>query len=530
MTAAAPRADAAGNGLAAFGARHAAALACVAGIIAGLLTMTTDPVGIFYDDAIYLLTAKALAEGQGYVYPHLPGTPPAIHYPPGWPALLALLWKVLPPFPGSVPVLKLVNPLLLGAAAAGMTVTGRRLLGLPWWGALGVAVVAAASVPVLALTNVLLSEPLFLALLFPALLACERAVRTAGAGPAALAAALTAAVMLTRTIGGVLLIATLLVLLLDRRWRDAAVYLAVAVVLMLPWQWFVWRAGAGFPDELRGSYGPYLEWVADGYRRGGWSFLGEVVAQNTRDAWRMLGVFTAPVVRGGARHAVAALAALALAAALWTTWWRLGARVVALALFGYLAAVAMWPYQTERFLWAVWPWVLLVGAAGVHALHGAMADRGRRRTALAVAAAGALLAAGHVTYNARALARGWADSASEQMTAWTLPLVRYVIGEPRFAGRVIATDGSPMVALYSGLQVVPVDILTPEEHLRAKSPQRFADELAAIDRRYAPSAYVFLPLEGRIRSLGLTRLEGGRRLREVTPAGLPMRVFVVESP
>lgn len=510
--------------------RRSAGIAALAGLVAGLLTMTTDPVGIFYDDAIYLLTAKALAEGQGYVYPHLPGTPPAIHYPPGWPALLALLWKLLPPFPGSVPALKLVNPVLLGAAAAGMTVAGQRLLALPWWLALGAAAVAAASIPVLALTNVLLSEPLFLALLFPALLACERAAREGGTRTAVVAAALTAALVLTRTIGGVLCIAMLLVLLRDRRWRELSVYAGVTVLLLLPWQLFVWRAGAGFPDELRGSYGPYLEWVADGYRRGGWDFLGDVVAQNTRDAWRMLGVLTAPMLQGAARHAVAALGVVALAAAGAAAWWRLGARVVVLALAGYLAAVAMWPYQTERFLWAVWPWVLLVLAAGLHALRAAAVSAGRTRAAVAVTAAGVVLAAGHLTYNGRALARGWADSASEQMTAWTLPLVRYALGEPRFEGRVIATDGSPMVALYTGLQVVPVDILTPEEHLRAKSPERFAEELAAIDRRYAPAAYVFLPLEGRIRSLALTRLDGGRRLVEVTPPGLPVRVFSVEAP
>lgn len=205
--------------------RHAALLAAAGALLAGLLTMTAHPVGVFYDDAIYLLTARALAEGQGYVYPHLPGTPDAIHYPPGWPLLLAAAWRLVPDFPANVAWLKLINPVLLGAGAAGMVVVGRRLLGLPSWAALAVALAAMTAIPVLALANVLLSEPLFVALLFPALLACERLARARtpggvaapGARDAVLAAVLTAAVVLTRTIAGVVFIATVLVLLLDRR-------------------------------------------------------------------------------------------------------------------------------------------------------------------------------------------------------------------------------------------------------------------------------------------------------------------------
>jgi hypothetical protein len=523
--------------------RHATWVAALAGLLAGLLTMTTHPVGIFYDDAIYLLTARALAEGQGYVYPHLPGTPDAIHYPPGWPLMLAAAWKLVPRFPENVAWLKLINPLLLAATAAGMVVAGRRLFALPAWAALAVALAAVTAIPVLTLANVLLSEPLFLALLFPALLACERLARPAVApGPdgargsdaspgrwrdAAIAATLTAAVVLTRTIAGVVFIATVLVLLRDRRWRPAAAYGLTFIVLVLPWQLFVWRASPGFPDELRGSYGPYLEWVIDGYRAGGWSFLRDVIVQNALDGWRMVGAFVAPLVRGTPRHAMTALATLALAASLVVTWRGGAARVTALALAGYLLAVVAWPYQTERFLWAVWPLLLLVPAAGVATLWSAPAGAPRTARRWAVLAAGTLLAAGHLTYNARALARGWADSASEQMTRNTLPIVQYVLEETRLVGRVIAADASPMVALYTGQQVVPVDILTPEEHLRAKSAQAFADELSRIDRRYAPASYIFLPIEGRVQSLPLVRFGGGRQLRGLPSRGYPLYAYDV---
>src|SRR5690606_23281158 len=151
-------------------------------------------------------------------YPHLPGTPDAIHYPPGWPLVLAGVWKAMPRFPENVALLKLLNPAMLAAAGAGMVVAGRRVLGLGTGWSLAVALAAVTSIPVLALANVLLSEPMFLALLFPVLLACERLARRseAGAPPAArdeirdavVAAALTAAIVLTRTIAGVAFIAT----------------------------------------------------------------------------------------------------------------------------------------------------------------------------------------------------------------------------------------------------------------------------------------------------------------------------------
>ena len=46
-------------------------------------------------------------------------------------------------------------------------------------------------------------------------------------------------------------------------------FAAVTIALVLPWQIYVWQWAPSFPDALRGSYGPYLEWVMGGYRDGG---------------------------------------------------------------------------------------------------------------------------------------------------------------------------------------------------------------------------------------------------------------------
>ena len=53
----------------------------------------TNYFGLFEDDSIYFSSAKALAQGQGYVLPSLPGTPPATKYPILYPLILSLVWR-----------------------------------------------------------------------------------------------------------------------------------------------------------------------------------------------------------------------------------------------------------------------------------------------------------------------------------------------------------------------------------------------------------------------------------------------------
>lgn len=63
-------------------------------------------VGLYHDDGIYLVTAKALAEGQGYRIISLPHEIAQTKYPFLFPAALSELWRMLPHFPRNVPLLK----------------------------------------------------------------------------------------------------------------------------------------------------------------------------------------------------------------------------------------------------------------------------------------------------------------------------------------------------------------------------------------------------------------------------------------
>lgn len=512
---------------------RAPAIAALVALAAGVATITTDRIGVFHDDGVYLLIARALAEGQGFVYPQLPGAPAAIHYPPAWPLLLSLVWRVAPSFPDSVGWFKLLNPLILSAAAAGMTIAARRLFGWPGWAALLATLVALVSLPVLILTTFLLSEPLFIALLFPAVLLAERMRRDDSPGVAALAGVMTALLMLTRSIGIVVLIAALAVLVLDRRWRTAAVFGAVTVALVMPWQLYVWASSPGFPPELRGSYGPYLEWIVSGYREGGWELFLASVGLNLRRLLGFAGSLVAPWAPATARGVAGILLIGFVGAAGVTLWAKDCGRVLVLALLGYLGIAVLWPFHIDRFLWAAWPMLVLVSLAGWHLLAATLAARASgaaRGAARAVAVAAALVVGTHEFFTVRGLATSWSEQVSAERTAFGVLLTRALDHEPRLAGRTVVAELAPLVALYSGGIVLPNEILTVRQHVHGKTATEHREELEAIDARFRPDAYVVMRGGPYLKALGTAELPDGRSLRDVSPPPSFVRILMVEAP
>lgn len=467
----------------------AAALAAVVVLACALASVTPDPVGVFWDDGVYLLSAQALAAGDGYRYMYLPGTPPAIHYPPAFPLLLAVLLKVTPAFPANVAILKMLNPFCLAVGVLGAARLAARHLDMPAVPVALAVAVCALTAPVLVLTNVLLSESFFFAVLIGTLWLVEHVVRgSGGARDAAWAGVAIAVLTLVRTVGGVLLPAAIAVLWWRHRRREAAVLAACAIAALMPWQVWVWQAAREFPDELRGSYGPYLEWVIGGYRREP-ALMWEVFARNVTDLWRAFGLIFAPrlprVMQWGAAAVVVATLGLGLASLL-----RRGSALAAvLVLYG--GVVLLWPYSPERFVWAVWPLAgvaLLAGARSAGAWGAGRWPHAPRATAAAVT----LLLAGHAAYAARGLAGGWAGSPQRAMTERLWPLVEWTVTHAG-ARDVVASDAHVMIALYTGRTTMPVSMLTPAEHVRDKPLPQYARELGALAARYHPQLLVLSP-------------------------------------
>ncbi|MDQ3950631.1 MAG: hypothetical protein M3282_09805 [Gemmatimonadota bacterium] len=449
-------------------------------------TMSPWPVGVYYDDGVYLILGKALATGEGYRYLNLPGHPAATHYPPGYPALLALLWMVAPSFPENVAVFKLANAVLLSLAAAGLFIFARRELALGTSAAAGAILLGCLTVPMLAVTGVLFSEPLFLAVLALALPACERALREDRTRNVVVAALLAGTTTLVRSIGLSLVAALVLGLLLHRRYRAAAVAAAVAGALLLPWQLWTAVHADDLPRVVAGSYGSYTAAFGEALDANGAGYLARVASYNVRDLARPIGAVFAPGV-GPAMRALAVLAVvgvLGVGASVLTR----RAPVTALFLLGYAAIVVTWPYAPDRFLWGVWPLLLLTLALGAAA--GVRGARERRANGLPLVAHAALVVAagalvlGLVRYNARGYHKAWWDTSQRALARQLLPLVDWTERNTR-PGDVIASDGDPLLHLYTGRHVVPSARWAVEAYpAAADSASRLADlrELLATYR------------------------------------------------
>lgn len=83
--------------------------------------------GQFHDDTLYFSSAKALAEGRGYVIPSLPGTPYQTKYPILYPWLLSWIWRFDPDFPGNVRWAYLLTSLFGAGFVAGCYALSRSL-------------------------------------------------------------------------------------------------------------------------------------------------------------------------------------------------------------------------------------------------------------------------------------------------------------------------------------------------------------------------------------------------------------------
>src|SRR5215208_615267 len=460
-------------------------------VAVGAATMGPWPVGVFWDDGVYVILAKALATGEGLRYMHIPGEPSGTHYPPAYPMLLALLWKLSPSFPGNVALFKLANAVMLGVTAGASYLFARRRLVLRPAAAAAASFGFSVCIPTLVLAGVLMSETMFAALLIPSLWAGERAAERGGAPWAAGAGALAGLLGLVRTIGVFALPALLLVLLVRRRFREAGAALAAALALLLPWQLWVGAHVHELPTVIGGSYGPYLAWLVRAVLDNGLPFVWEVARQNCADAAKSFAVLFSPLHPLAFKAVAVALFLGFLAAGVWRMA-RL-APVAAAFVVMYLGVVIVWPYNPERFIWAVWPLlglVLAAGFAGAWRWRPAPGAAGRSARIAALAGA-AFVAAGYLRYNARGAARRWWESPQRVQTEATWPIVQWVVAATS-PDDVISGDGHVMVYLYTGRRAVPTAGFLPEEHTRPLTLERRVADLREIIRVFG-AKYVVVP-------------------------------------
>lgn len=232
-------------------------------------------VGQYVDDAWYVLLAQALASGRGY---HLISAPtPELaailpSSPPGFPLVLALVVALTQAFPANVTALKIVSiAAMLGVGVLSAVYYRDRSLPAPFAIAVALAVVITPAFVFLA-TSTVMSEPLFtLAQLAAVVLVSRR--RPVLGGLAA------AAAVLVRSAGLPIVVAATVWYLVRREGRAAGLFLAAAVVAILPWMTYAWAHAT--PLDVRLAHGgahvfTYSEqfWM----RRAGESQSGRIAA------------------------------------------------------------------------------------------------------------------------------------------------------------------------------------------------------------------------------------------------------------
>jgi hypothetical protein len=417
----------------------------------GVLLWSPSAIGVFFDDGIYVLLAKALASGDGLQYTGVAGAPPAPKYPPLYALVLAAVWKLAPPFPASAPYLKAVGVGCAIGAAGLFAWYVERTLRFPRWFAIAVTAGAWATVDVWRYAVVPLSEPLFL-LTFVLCLAIAARVeaRPESRVRTVLLLVAFAAAYYTRTIAVVLPAAAACAQLLRRRWRSAGWLGLGAVLVMTPWLIWTRRAAQRISPHLAdvlGGYGAHLE---SQIRMDPAGFMLALSGRATEIGRRMLDALlpgVPPPIQLGLAPLLIAVAAFGTA----RLWRRSPTTVLAIA--AYVGVLWVWPFVSRRLLAPIAPWLVLAVAAGFHDLYLRLRQPAARRAVViplaatwaltfAFANATALLARGHdQLYLSRSLRLLWAAQAVNR----SVPPAAVVVAPEFWAG----------LHLYTGRTVAP---------------------------------------------------------------------------
>ncbi len=241
-------------------------------------------VGLFVDDGWYLLLAKSLATGQGYTLINSPSSGILPLYPPAYPFLLSLFYRISPTFPDNVWLLKSVSV----AAMLGVGIIGYRYFvnerNLPPVLALGICIAAVISPPLVFMaTSTMMSECVFALIFLATVVVVEKCVRSEKPVRqlqlAALSAVLASVGFLTRSIAISLIAAGFFYLLKNKLIKPAIFFTVIVAALCGPWVLYT-RLHAPTPEQQTEQGGhivlPYDKQFWQ--KRAGFSFSGTITA------------------------------------------------------------------------------------------------------------------------------------------------------------------------------------------------------------------------------------------------------------
>jgi len=457
-------------------------------LIAAVHAIEPLPVGVFYDDAQYVILAKSLATGQGYRFLNLPDAPLATHFPPGYPAFLAVLWRISPTFPENVALLKFANALLLGVVAFLTYRFAHRTLGLPLGLAGAAALAGTATIPSLVLSSSIMSEPLFLAMLLALLTWSEHETSPGMTTRSRLRSAIVLGVgagMLTlvRTHGIALVAAIAVAYFVRRRRREACLSAVGALVVLAPWLLWVAVHNDGLPVPVRGAYGSYFGWLVTGFRAEGVHLLAVTLPDNVATIWTSIVRSIVPDIHWSIDLLVGGVYLALASIGISSCWPR--ARVTTLFVAFYLVIVVVWPFSPLRFVWGVWPLLMLFPAVGIATAWRAPTLGQQIPSRRLIVAGGLLLGVGIVAFNLRGYENAWWASNARYHARRVLPQLAWVAQSTR-PGDLIASDAEASVYLYTGRRAVPITSFTAAEYARERTASEETAIVGQLIDQYTP--------------------------------------------
>ncbi|MDX2270014.1 MAG: hypothetical protein NW208_18065 [Bryobacter sp.] len=323
-------------------------------------------VGCIHDDGLYLVTAKSLAQGDGYKIQSLPNEMPQTKYPILYPLLLVPFWTISKELLTVNFLAKLFS--FLCAMVWFWLAFGclRNDMGLGKYSTISMLLIMACPVSI-GLATSTLPDMLFSALSLGSALLVSRGFAS-GQAPSqkqiALAAGLASAAFLLRTIGVALIVATILWLLLHN-WRRLWFYCLVLLLICGPW--LLWQASNAAPNDVWELYYSKNSY-AKGHALAGYT-VSEIIRVCSMNLLFMLPSWVPNMMAVGAVPAVL----VGFVGMLFTFWGIWILRKSAVALLGiwavlYLGILFVWVWPPVRYFWAIVPITFGFAAIGAKGL------------------------------------------------------------------------------------------------------------------------------------------------------------------
>ncbi len=352
--------------------------------------------GMARDDAWYALIGKAIATGQGYnlINSPTPGIFPL--YPPAYPLLLSVFFKIAPQYPNNVYLLKMVSITALaglGIAAYYYFSNDRHETRLT---ALAIAVFTILSPGFVFLaTSTLMSECLYAVVQFTAIWVIEKVVKAKDSPTvwrySLLGGFLISYTFLTRSIGIGLILATLLYLLKEKMIRQLII--VGAVIALIAGSWMLYSKFRTPTEAQRLEQNSY---IVEPYTKHFWQReigSGESEAQGIFDlparAWdnslkmgntAAANLFLAPLYRASDVSGIELLGIVG--GVIWYSWllslfiiigyihcFRKRVTLAEIAVPFTLGIIALWPWDPVRFTLPLLPFLAYYCFCGIRAIY-----------------------------------------------------------------------------------------------------------------------------------------------------------------